>query len=128
MPQYVSEIMTRDVETIEMETTIDRVEALFTAHQRSFVPVVDAHGEIFGIISSGDLRRFHAEKKNPKAVRAWELCTCRPKSVRPDTSLSEVAELMLKQKIHHVLIAENGNLHGLVSSLDFVRQFARPQR
>lgn len=124
MGRPISELMSREIRVVDTEDTIDQVDALFTAHKLSSVPVVDARGAVFGILSSGDLRQFHAAKKNPKAVRAWELCTYQPISVSPDTSVSEVARLMMQHRIHHVLVIESGTLQGIVSSLDFVRQYA----
>ena len=102
-----------------------------SSHKLSAVPVVDAENGIFGIISSRDLLKFFVEKKNPKSVRAWELCSHKIVSVSPDTSDLEVAELMIQNKIHHILVTENGTLKGIVSALDFVRQYvidARTER
>jgi CBS domain-containing protein len=53
---------------------------------------------------------------------AWSICTYKPISVAPGTSVSEVARLMLNQKVHHVVVADGDRLVGVVSSLDFVRQ------
>ena len=122
--QINSELMSRDVRVVDTEDTVEMVDNLFMAHKLSSAPVTDARGDVFGILSSADLRQFHAAKKKPKAVRAWELCTYKPISVSPETSVSEVAQLMIQHKIHHVLVIENGTLQGIVSSLDFVRQYA----
>ena len=42
--------------------------------------------------------------------------------VHPTTTVSEVAEAMLEEGLHHILVlGENQRLHGVISSLDFVR-------
>ncbi|MDA1116993.1 MAG: CBS domain-containing protein [Proteobacteria bacterium] len=69
-------MMAKTVRTVGTEDTIENVDTMLTSHKLSAVPVVDAKGVVFGIVSSLDLLHFHAAKKNPKAVRAWELCTC----------------------------------------------------
>ena len=115
--------MAKTVWTAASEDTVEKVEELLTRRLLSAVPVVDEAGGVFGIISSADILHFHAAKRNPKAVRAWELCTYKPVSVPPDTSIGEVARLMIKHKIHHVPVTENGKLCGIVSALDFVEQF-----
>jgi signal-transduction protein with cAMP-binding, CBS, and nucleotidyltransferase domain len=123
MDKPISHMMAETVWTVDTEDTVEKVDTLLTSHRLSAVPVVDAKGVTFGIISSLDLLHFHAAKKNPKAVRAWELCTYRPIAVSPETSVAEVAKLMIKNRIHHILITENGTVRGIVSALDFVEQY-----
>ena len=125
MDKPISDMMAKTIWMVSTEDTIEKVGAMFASHKLSAVPVVDAKGVIFGIISSRDLLHFQATKKNPKAVNAWELCTYRPIAVSPETPVAEVAKLMIKNKIHHILITENGTLRGIVSALDFVEQYIR---
>ncbi|MDR3481894.1 MAG: CBS domain-containing protein [Burkholderiaceae bacterium] len=118
----ISALMTKLIWAVNSEDTIDKVDRFLTLHKLSAAPVVDQAGALFGIISSHDLLHFFSTKRNPRAVRAWELCTYRPTSVGPDTPVSAVAGKMLENKIHHLLIVEDGKLIGIVSALDFVRQ------
>jgi CBS domain-containing protein len=123
MHEPISHVMSKTVWTAAMEETADKVEDLLSRHSLSAVPVVDEDGGIFGIFSAADMLHLHAAKKNPKTIRAWELCTYRPIAVRPETSVGEVARMMIKHKIHHVPVTENGKLCGIVSALDFVERF-----
>ena len=108
-----------------MDDTIEKVENELKSHKLSSVPVVDSKGNIFGIISSPDIVLFHAARKNPKAVRAWDMCTYKPIQVGPDASIDEVARQMVTHRVHHVLVTEHGSVIGIVSSLDFVQAFLR---
>lgn len=123
MDKPISFMMAKTVWTVDTEDTIESVDSLLSSRNLSAVPIVDKKGDVFGILSSLDLLHFHATKKNPKAVRAWELCTYKPIAVSPETPVSKVAELMIKNKIHHILITEKGSLRGIVSALDFVEQY-----
>lgn len=123
MDMPVSSIMERIVNPVDMDDTIEEVERILNTHGFSSVPVVDAGGAVLGIITSRDLLHFHAAGRDPKTVSAWEICTYRPFEVSPDTPIGEVAELMVTHKIHHVVVATNGSMKGIVSSLDFVRMF-----
>jgi len=123
MDRPISYMMTKSVCTADSEDTVERVEEILNSHRLSSVPVVDSKGVSFGIISASDLVHFHAARKNAKAVRAWEICTYKPIEVGPTTSVDEVAGLMVKNKIHHVVVTENGSIVGFVSSLDFVEQY-----
>lgn len=113
------------VTPVSMDDTIEEVEALMKSRRISSVPVYDGDGAILGIVTSTDLVKLHASGRDPKAVRAWEICTYRPIEVTPDTPLEKVAELMLEHKVHHVMVMENEALKGIVSSLDFVRLHLR---
>lgn len=115
--------MHRIVIPVSMDDTVDAVEALMKLRRVSSAPVYDIDGAILGIITVTDLVKLHAMGKDPKTVKAWEICTYRPVEVTPDTSIGEVAELMLTHKVHHVVVMENELMQGIVSSLDFVRLF-----
>jgi CBS domain-containing protein len=123
MDKPISYMMTKSVWTADSEDSVERVEELLDSHRLSSLPVVDAKGVIFGIISASDLVHFHAARKSPKAVRAWEICTHKPIEVGPTTPIGEVARLMVKNKIHHIVVSENRSVVGVVSSLDFVEQY-----
>lgn len=45
-------------------------------------------------------------------------------TVSPDTTVQEVAAVMLERRIHRVLVTEGDELRGIVSTLDLVRLFA----
>lgn len=119
----ISHIMKKSVWTVDTEDSIEQVEELLGAHHLSCVPVVDSQGVLFGIISASDLVLFHAARKSAKAARAWEICTYKPIVVDPATQIGEVASLMVKNRIHHVVVSENKRMAGIVSSLDFVEQY-----
>jgi CBS domain-containing protein len=123
MDRPIAEMMTRTVWTALENDPVEKVEELMARHRLSSVPVVDARGEIFGILSSADLLRLREARGNPRATRAWELCTFRPVAASPATPAKEVARLMLKHKIHHVVVTEQGKVVGFVSALDFIERF-----
>lgn len=123
MDKPISYIMTKTVQTANTEDTVERIEELLNSHGLSSVPVVDSKGVLFGIISASDVLHFHSTGKSPKAAHAWEICTYKPIEVSPTTPVGEVAKLMVKNKIHHVVVSENKSIQGFVSSLDFVEQY-----
>ncbi len=123
MDKPISHMMTKSVWTVDTQDTVEKVEEVLNSHHLSSLPVVDSKGVIFGIISASDLGHFHSGRKNPKAVRAWEVCTYKPIEVGPNSPAGEVARLMVKNKIHHVVVTENRLIQGFVSSLDFVEEY-----
>jgi CBS domain-containing protein len=120
----ISVMLEQPLISVDIDDTVDRVEAALRTHRVSAVPVVDgATGLVMGIISARDLIRFHAEKKDGGALHAWEICSYKPVEVGPGVSLAEVAKLMVARAIHHVVVTENGQVKGIVSSLDFVKRY-----
>ena len=123
MSQSISSLMERRVWSVGLDDTVQSIEAQMAAKGVSWVPVQESSGVILGVISASDLLRFHADKKDPSKVCAWQLCTYKPITVRPDATVSEVARLIVEKSIHHVVVTEGADIQGVVSSLDFVRTF-----
>ena len=123
MSQPISSLMQRRVCSVGLDDTVQAVEAQMAAKGLSWVPVVEPNGVVLGVISASDLLRFHADKKDPSKVCAWQLCTYKPITVLPDATVGEVARLMVEKSIHHVVVTEGADIQGTVSSLDFVRTF-----
>ena len=127
MNKPISSLMEKHVTTVDVDDTIDRIEELLDSHKLSCVPVVDSKGNCFGVISSPDLVHLHTIRKNPRVERAWEVCTHKIIEVNPDIAVKEAAELMVKNKIHHIVIVDNGIIRGIVSSVDIVEEYLLKQ-
>lgn len=124
MSKPISWMMQSQAMTVDMDATVEQVDAVLRLNNLSALPVIErSNGSVLGIISASDLAHFHSEKRNPTAVHAWQICTYKPVVVAPDASISDVAGLMVARDIHHVVVTENGDVVGIVSALDFVRQF-----
>jgi len=122
----IHSIMSASLVTVDMQDTVRRVEEILNQHNLSSVPVIDPERhDCFGIISLKDIAHFNSAKRNPSAVLAWEMCTYKPLTASPQSSIEEVARLMLEHQIHHVVVVEHGVLKGLVSSLDVVAAYLR---
>lgn len=124
MKRTVSSMMSRDVCVVDMDDTIAAVEQRLADRHLSWAPVMDDRGAILGVISAVDLLRLHAEGCDTEAVRAWQKCSYRPIAVGASADLADTARLMLERCIHHVVVTEGGAVIGVLSSLDFVREFA----
>lgn len=120
MNPLLSCVMTPGILTVGAEDTIEKVDCMMASNKLSALPVTDANGGIFGIITTRDLLNFYAAKKNPKVLRAWEGCTHKIITTNSGTSLAAIAKLMKDNHILHVPITENGKLCGLVSASDYI--------
>jgi len=121
--QPISTLMVQRTWTVGLDDTLQAVETFMADKGLSWAPVVGANGVVLGVISTADLLQFHANQGDANTATAWLLCTYKPISVTPDTPITEVAKLMVENKIHHVVVVDKGSLCGVVSSLDFVKTF-----
>jgi CBS domain-containing protein len=94
----------------------------------SSVVICDDDGNIFGILSEEDIVNAEKEDKKLKSIRAWELCTHDMVIASPESSIEDIARLMVENKIHHVVIGKGDkkkwkgckDATGIISSLDIV--------
>lgn len=128
MDKPISSLMEKHVKTVDTDDSVDRVEEILRAQKLSCVPVVDAMGQCFGVISATDLLHFHAMRRNQKSERAWEVCSHKVIEVNPDISITEAAELMVSNKIHHLVVTEEKSIKGIVSSIDLVKACLSKQK
>lgn len=123
MGKPISTMVQRQAMAVDMDATIADVEEVFRRNAISALLVSERNGDVLGIISVRDLAQFRHDKRDPATVRAWEICTYKPLQVAPDTPVSEVAKMMVASGIHHVIVRDQQGTSGIVSALDFVRQF-----
>jgi len=120
MDKPVSTIMEKQMVTVDLNDTVGKVEELMYSNRLSCIPVIDSERICFGVISATDVSHFFALRENPKTVRAWEVCTHKIIEVSPDISIREAAELMIQNKIHHLVISEQDTIIGIASSNDII--------
>jgi CBS domain-containing protein len=124
MEQKITALMSTLVRTVQADDTVETVSEELRRDALSFVPVVERKSDaLLGIITVADLLAFDAAHRDPRAVRAWEICSYQPVEVGPDASVAEVARLMVERQTHHVVVVDDKVVKGVVSSLDFVKQF-----
>jgi len=66
-----------------------------------------------------ELRVFHAQEESP--VRVRDIMTPMIFQTGKDASLQDVAETMIKGRIHRVFVTEGGRLAGIVTTLDMLQ-------
>jgi CBS domain-containing protein len=146
MPGSVANIITHDVISVAPETGVAQIAALLSKHRISAVPVIDAGGQIIGMVSEGDLlspfitanqaRRSwwldilaEGETLAPDFVQyismdhhvARDLMTKKIITATEDMPIAQVADLLIKNHIKRVPIIRDGHVTGIVSRADIVR-------
>lgn len=125
MNKPISLLMNKHITTVDINDTVEQVEHVMRWHKSSFALVTDSTQKCFGVISHSDIVHFYERGRNPKVERAWELCSHRVIAVSPDALATEAAALMLKNKIHHIVVIENKAIKGIVTADDFVGEYLK---
>lgn len=140
------DIMTSEVHTVSMETSVDELARLFVKTGVSAMPVVDSEGMLQGIVTETDLvaqdkplhiptvvslfdwvvyleseDRFAEQVKKMTAQKVREICTTDVATCSPDEPVSQVVAVMLEKSVHMVPVVQEGKLLGVVARLDIIR-------
>jgi CBS domain-containing protein len=112
-----------DVVTVEPQQTVTWIVEVLAQNRIGAVPVVNDGRQLIGIISERDIVR--GMSKHAEAVLtlpAHQLMTREVKTCTPEDQLVDIMEVMTLQRIGHLPVVENGELHGIVSIGDVVKR------
>lgn len=131
----VSDVMSREVTTIEACKDMDAAAATLHENSISTAPVVDEAGRTVGILSAADfLRRdipadahtlTQAEESEPIQMeelldRVGTYMSSAVQAVQPDDSLLHAAMIMIDTHLHRLPVMEGNRTIGMISTMDIV--------
>jgi CBS domain-containing protein len=143
------DLMTRDVAVVHPETSLLEAVKLMARRRISGMPVVDDTGTIVGMLSEGDLVRWHEGYTERQArwldmlAEGFELAPAFLEGIREqqrkvktvmtpgattvaeETLARDVAHLMYAKNIKRVPVVRDGRLVGIVARSDLVRALAQ---
>ncbi len=140
----VREVMTTDVVTARTDTQFKELARLMATRRVSALPVLDASGQLAGVVSEADLLPKQEFQEDPHArplpwwrrwlargrtagITAADVMTSPAVTVRPQESVVAAARLMDRHTIKRLPVTgPDGALAGIVSRADLVRVFLRP--
>ncbi len=140
------DIMTTEIITVHPETEVVQAAKLLLKHHINGLPVVDEDGRLTGIICQDDLiaqqkkiplpsffilldsfiplksqKSIEKEVQKMAAITVNEAMTNDPIMVDLETSLEDIATLMVKNDIHTLPVLDQGNLVGVIGKADILR-------
>ena len=121
--------MTTDVVSVTPETSLLKVGKLMKDHHVRRLPVLDEKGRVVGIISDRDVRDASPSKATTldmyemhyllAELKAKNIMTTNPLTVKPSDSVEQAALLMLDNKVGGLpVVEESGKLVGIISDHD----------
>lgn len=118
----IEQIMTKNPICCNPETKIDQVAGMMVQHDCGEIPVVESgqKKKLIGVITDRDIViRSVARGINPLELSASDCMTSKPVSVKRDTDIERVCQLMEQHQIRRIpVVDENGYVCGMVSQAD----------
>jgi CBS-domain-containing membrane protein len=146
------DIMTQKVLTVTPQTSVKDLAKFLLTHKISGAPVVDAAGNVVGMVTESDLIFRDASVHLPTVVTIFDAVFYleSPKkyeqellkivgqsvadimsktvlSIAPETSMQDMATIMHDKGCHLLPVLENGALKGIVGKADLVRAIAKEE-
>ena len=130
------QIMTSPVVTVRSDTTVREAATLLLENRITAAPVLDAGGELIGIVSESDLvvDRFGHDPRNqvrpvqdepPGPQTVGEVMTTPVIALGPSADAADLAQTMLGSDVRSVPIVEGATVIGIVSRRDLLRTLVR---
>ncbi|WP_088340780.1 CBS domain-containing protein [Robiginitalea sediminis] len=127
----VSSIMSTQLVVLNTSDGLEKAEHLFKKHRIRHIPVIQGK-KIVGMLSLTDLLRIsfadgaYEEEEDIEAVvydmfSISQVMAKNIKTVSPETTVKEVAQLLSKEEFHALPVVEDGALVGIVTTTDLIR-------
>jgi len=145
---HVHDVMTRDVYAVSPDTSLDTAARLLASRRITGAPVVGHDGKAIGVVSLADL----VDPDRPRGLldgyplfyrlndggveeigeaagvapgRVADVMSPFVLAIESSATLEIAAERMLEDRVHRLLVMENTQLIGIVTSMDLLRGFVR---
>ncbi|MBN2290390.1 MAG: CBS domain-containing protein [Candidatus Glassbacteria bacterium] len=149
MNTMARDIMTRNVIVVEKDLSIHNLIETFLKNKISCAPVVNKKKKLVGIVTKTDvlgyfmdldldltlkvglkdILDFGSERRDleiipEKAQKVGDIMTPKPITAEEDTSVKILAEIMISNNIHRLIIENDSAISGIVSTLDILYHVA----
>lgn len=110
----VSEVMTREPETLGLTATCGEAATLMKQEDCGSIPIVD-DGRLVGIVTDRDIViRAIAAGKDPKTTPVSVVMSADPVTVSPDSDTDAASKVMAERQIRRLPVVRDGRLEGIV--------------
>jgi EAL domain-containing protein (putative c-di-GMP-specific phosphodiesterase class I)/CBS domain-containing protein len=109
----VEEVMTTPVVTIRLEEYKDIFAAsrIMKARRIRYLPVVDSHGKLEGLITQSSLRKLLKESHFLRLRRVHEIMTSTVVTASPSDSLQLIARLLVNKQVSCIVICSDASIN-----------------
>lgn len=115
MSLRVIDLMAQGVVIARPDHTVDYVRRQMRTLEINAVPVADPDGKPLGILRASDLIQGVAADTPVDKVMTLHVPT-----IESTLGIREAAQLMVRQRVHHLIVTQAGKISGILSSFDFL--------
>ena len=140
------DIMSTELITLASDMDFSSAARILLEKHINGAPVVNADGELVGILCQSDLvaqhkklpvpslltlldsfvqltssRHLEQQARKIAALTVGEAMSAEPVTVRSDTTIETIAALMVDSNLHTLPVVDNGNLVGIIGKEDVLR-------
>ena len=119
----IESLISRDLLRTTADATLSDVAATMMSMATGSVLVLDGQ-DLVGVITLRDVVRAALAEPDITQVRVEAYMTTQPWVVSPDWSVTDIAARMINHNIEHVPVVQDGEVVGILSSLDLVAYLA----
>jgi CheY-like chemotaxis protein len=119
------EIMTTDVKSIRNDAPVYEALSLMIEHGVSGLPVVDADGQLVGVVSEYDLLVLLCDCEEVESDLIHDYMSTDVRRVAPDTDWKELADVFRTSKLRRLPVTKGDALLGIVSRRDVMRRLQK---
>lgn len=112
----VRDLMTTGLATVKKTNTVAQARQLLREYRVSALPVEGDKQEPLGIVSAVDLA---ADLDGDTPI--GDVMTGGIFAIGPSDDVTKAAQVMLNQRIHHLVVAEESTVVGFLSAFDLLR-------
>ncbi|NER78005.1 MAG: CBS domain-containing protein, partial [Leptolyngbya sp. SIO1D8] len=120
------DLMSSPVRTIRPDTRITEAQRILLRYGHSGLSVVDSAGQLVGVISRRDIDLALHHGFGHAPVKGY--MTTQVQTITPTTSLPNIEALMVTYDIGRLPVIESGQLVGVVTRTDVLRQLHQEQQ
>jgi len=123
----VKDFMSAPVTTAMEEFNVLEIRTLMKEKGIHAIPIISSTNDtlkvektIQGIITATDINKEMSEDTTVADI----MTSSNIHLVHPDSSAKSAAKMMLRHNVHHIIVMHEGEIKGMISSLDFTKLVA----
>ena len=123
----VKDFMSAPVTTAMEDQSVLEIRMLMKEKGIHAIPIISCSNDtlkvektIQGIITATDI----SNEVNEETIVADIMTASNIHLVHPDSSAKSAAKMMLRHNVHHMIVMQEGEIRGMISSLDFAKLVA----
>ena len=124
MLMQIKNVYSKNLITINQNADLNSAEDMMNNYNIRHLPVVDDDSNLVGLISKSDFVALKYVDSRLKAYTVKMFMSSPVKVVHKTTSVKKVAQLFIDKKINSVLVADEDEVIGILTSEDLIRLLA----